>query len=63
MKAAPGVAHYITSKARRVGITRHYRSSSLLMNPGAVDRSVADQTEGRVAFLDRYTTPTCANYP
>ena len=58
VKAAPGVAHYITSKHGVVGITK-----ALSVELAAHDIRVLSiapsmtHTEGRVAFLDRYTTP------
>jgi NAD(P)-dependent dehydrogenase (short-subunit alcohol dehydrogenase family) len=58
VKAAPGVAHYITSKHAVVGIT-----TSLGVELGPVGIRVLavapsmTETEGRVEFLDRYTTP------
>jgi NAD(P)-dependent dehydrogenase (short-subunit alcohol dehydrogenase family) len=58
VKAAPGVAHYITSKHGVVGITK---ALSVELAPHDIRvLSVAPSmthTEGRVAFLDRYTTP------
>ncbi|HUP71960.1 MAG TPA: glucose 1-dehydrogenase [Acidimicrobiales bacterium] len=58
VKAAPGVAHYITSKHGVVGITK---ALSVELAPHDIRvLSIAPsmtQTEGRVAFLDRYTTP------
>jgi NAD(P)-dependent dehydrogenase (short-subunit alcohol dehydrogenase family) len=58
VKAAPGVAHYITSKHGVVGITKAlavelapYEIRVLSIAPSMT------HTEGRVAFLDRYTTP------
>ncbi len=58
VKAAPGVAHYITSKHAVVGITK---ALSVELGPMGI-RVLAiapsmTQTEGRVNFLDRYTTP------
>ena len=58
VKAAPGVAHYITSKHAVVGITK---ALSVELGPLGI-RLLAiapsmTQTEGRVEFLDRYTTP------
>jgi NAD(P)-dependent dehydrogenase (short-subunit alcohol dehydrogenase family) len=58
VKAAPGVAHYITSKHGVVGITK-----ALSVELAAHDIRVLSiapsmtQTEGREEFLDRYTTP------
>jgi NAD(P)-dependent dehydrogenase (short-subunit alcohol dehydrogenase family) len=58
VKAAPGVAHYITSKHAVVGIT-----TSLAVELGARGIRVLavapsmTQTEGRQEFLARYTTP------
>jgi NAD(P)-dependent dehydrogenase (short-subunit alcohol dehydrogenase family) len=58
VKAAPGVAHYITSKHGVVGITK---AMSVELAPHDIRvLSIAPsmtQTEGRVEFLDRYTTP------
>jgi NAD(P)-dependent dehydrogenase (short-subunit alcohol dehydrogenase family) len=58
VKAAPGVAHYITSKHGVVGITK---ALSVELAPYDIRvLSIAPSmthTEGRVAFLDRYTTP------
>jgi len=58
VKAAPGVAHYITSKHAVVGITK---ALSVELGPlGIRVLAIAPsmtQTEGRVEFLDRYTTP------
>jgi NAD(P)-dependent dehydrogenase (short-subunit alcohol dehydrogenase family) len=58
VKAAPGVAHYITSKHAVVGITT---SLSVELGPRGI-RVLAvapsmTRTEGREEFLDRYTTP------
>jgi NAD(P)-dependent dehydrogenase (short-subunit alcohol dehydrogenase family) len=58
VKAAPGVAHYITSKHAVVGITKAL--STELGPMGIRVLAIAPsmtQTEGRVDFLDRYTTP------
>jgi NAD(P)-dependent dehydrogenase (short-subunit alcohol dehydrogenase family) len=58
VKAAPGVAHYITSKHAVVGIT-----TSLSVELGAKGIRVLavapsmTRTEGRQEFLARYTTP------
>ena len=58
VKAAPGVAHYITSKHAVVGITK---ALSVELGPlGIRVLAVAPsmtRTEGRVEFLDRYTSP------
>ena len=58
VKAAPGVAHYITSKHAVVGITK---ALSVELGPlGIRVLAIAPsmtRTEGRVEFLDRYTTP------
>jgi NAD(P)-dependent dehydrogenase (short-subunit alcohol dehydrogenase family) len=58
VKAAPGVAHYITSKHAVVGITT---SLSVELGPlGIRVLAVAPsmtETEGRQDFLARYTTP------
>jgi NAD(P)-dependent dehydrogenase (short-subunit alcohol dehydrogenase family) len=58
VKAAPGVAHYITSKHAVVGITT---ALSVELGPKGI-RVLAvapsmTRTEGRQAFLARYTTP------
>ncbi len=58
VKAAPGVAHYITSKHAVVGITT---ALSVELGPKGI-RVLAvapsmTQTEGRAEFLARYTTP------
>ena len=58
VKAAPGVAHYITSKHGVVGITK---AMSVELAPHGIRvlciAPSMTRTEGRVAFLDRYTTP------
>jgi NAD(P)-dependent dehydrogenase (short-subunit alcohol dehydrogenase family) len=58
VKAAPGVAHYITSKHAVVGITK---ALSVELAPHDIRvLSIAPsmtKTEGREEFLDRYTTP------
>lgn len=58
VKAAPGVAHYITSKHAVVGITK---ALSVELGPfGIRVLAVAPsmtRTEGRVDFLEKYTTP------
>ena len=58
VKAAPGVAHYVTSKHAVVGITK---SLAVELGPQGI-RVLAvapsmTHTEGRAAFLERYTTP------
>src|SRR5206468_9734691 len=58
VKAAPGVAHYVTSKHGVVGITK---ALSVELGPlGIRVLAIAPSmthTEGRIAFLDRYSTP------
>jgi NAD(P)-dependent dehydrogenase (short-subunit alcohol dehydrogenase family) len=58
VKAAPGVAHYVTSKHGVVGITKalSVELGQLGIRVLAIAPSMT-HTEGRVAFLDRYATP------